>query len=109
MTDTMKKPVSDFSRCHASGFPSDEKSVTDGKGEVNGKRNFCGMILYFGEYIIASFERNDKVKKRGKVRELEKRGRNDVEDTPENSRRPACDSGLHVFAVSGISIYVSGE
>lgn len=40
MTDTMKKPVSDFSRCHASGFPSDEKIVTDGKREVNRKRNF---------------------------------------------------------------------
>lgn len=35
----MRKPVSDFFICHESGFPSDEKIVTEGKWEVNSKRS----------------------------------------------------------------------
>ena len=43
--------------CHESGFPSDEKIVTEGKWEVNSKRNFCGIICYssaFGRTVTAS-------------------------------------------------------
>ncbi|HJC86771.1 MAG TPA: hypothetical protein H9926_01985 [Candidatus Eisenbergiella intestinigallinarum] len=53
----MRKPVSDFFICHESGFPSDEKIVTEGKWEVNSKRNFCGIICYssaFGRTVTAS-------------------------------------------------------